>query len=106
MTPLHLAAAWTTVLAQTPAPSGGAGGVGDIKPTKPDFDTSKFTALAGYVQWGGLIICAVGIVGIGTMMAVSIRRGEGGEHVSRLGMALLGVVIVSLGPAIVASLAK
>ena len=41
------------------------------------------------------------ILVIGTMLAVSIRRGEAAEHASRLGAAAAGVVIVGVASQIV-----
>ncbi|MFV0452775.1 MAG: hypothetical protein ACK5LS_11155 [Propioniciclava sp.] len=40
----------------------------------------------------GLIICVLGIIIGGAMMAIQSRRGEGGEHAGRIGMALAGVI--------------
>jgi hypothetical protein len=35
------------------------------------------------------------------MMAINARRGEGGEHVGRIGMALGGVIVISAAGSLV-----
>ena len=61
----------------------------------------KFNMIIGWVTWICTAICGIGFVIIGTMLAVSIRRGEAGEHASRLGAAAAGVVIVGVASQIV-----
>lgn len=91
-----------TVLATTPTPSPSAG-VGTISPQAPSF-AGKFTQLISWILWGCTMLCVVGIAYIGTQLAVSIRRGETGEHVARLGSAAAGVIIVGLASTIVNAL--
>lgn len=55
----------------------------------------------GIVAWGGTAAGVAGVLVTGVMMAVSVKRGEGSEHMSRLGMVLGGCVLVSTaGPVI------
>jgi hypothetical protein len=77
----------------------------NIAPQKPDF-ADRFTKLIGWILWGCQMVCVVGIAAIGTMLAVSIRRGETGEHASRLGAAGAGVIVVGLASTIVNALIK
>lgn len=79
--------------------------VGNPTPTAPSF-AGKFTELVGWILWGCTMMCIVGIAVIGTMLAVSIRRGETGEHAARLGAAAAGVIIVGLSSTIVNTLIK
>ncbi|MFF7987730.1 hypothetical protein ACFZDK_53345 [Streptomyces sp. NPDC007901] len=55
----------------------------------------------GIAGWAGTAAGVAGIIITGAMMAVSMKRGEGSEHLSRLGMVLGGCVLVSTaGPTI------
>lgn len=55
----------------------------------------------GIVGWAGTAAGVAGVLITGTMMAVSVKRGEGSEHMSRLGMVLGGCVLVATaGPII------
>lgn len=47
-----------------------------------------------------------GVLITGTMMAVSMKRGEGSEHMSRLGMVLGGCVLVATAGPIIAFVFK
>jgi len=51
--------------------------------------------------WAGTAAGVTGIMVTGIMMAVSVKRGEGSEHLSRLGMVLGGCILVATaGPVI------
>lgn len=78
-------------------------GIAPIVPQAPNF-ANKFTMLVSWVLWGCTMLCVVGIAVIGTQLAISIRRGETGEHASRLGAAAAGVIIVGLSSTIVNTL--
>ena len=55
----------------------------------------------GIAAWAGTAAGVGGIIITGIMMAVSMKRGEGSEHFSRLGMVLGGCVLVSTaGPTV------
>jgi hypothetical protein len=95
LTLLHLAAALAA-----PTPDPGGGGVTNIAPVAPSF-AGKFTLLISWTLWGCSALCVVGIAVVGTMLALSIRRGETAEHASRLGAAMAGVIIVGLASTIV-----
>ena len=49
-------------------------------------------------------MCVLGILIAGGMMAVSVQRGSGGEHVSRLGWALGGCIVIGSASALVGAL--
>lgn len=78
-------------------------GIDPVTPQAPTF-AGKFTMLISWVLWGCTMLCVVGIAVIGTQLAISIRRGETGEHASRLGAAAAGVIIVGLASTIVNAL--
>ncbi|MEU0147670.1 hypothetical protein ABZ119_17180 [Streptomyces sp. NPDC006288] len=55
----------------------------------------------GIAGWAGTAAGVAGVLVTGIMMAVSMKRGEGSEHLSRLGMVLGGCVLVATaGPII------
>jgi hypothetical protein len=72
------------VLAQLPDPA----------PTQPP-GTEGFEDLLGWAKWVALAVCILGLFAAGALMAVQSRRGEGGEHVGKIGMALGGVIVIS-----------
>ena len=51
--------------------------------------------IMSWAKWVALAICVLGLVASGAMMAINARRGEGSEHVGRIGMALGGVIVIS-----------
>lgn len=46
-------------------------------------------------------MCVLGLIIAGALMAIQSRRGEGGEHVGKIGMALGGVIVISAASALV-----
>lgn len=63
--------------------------------------TGGFSDLISWVKWVALAVCLAGLIAAGAMMAINTRRGEGGEHVGRIGMALGGVIIIGAAGAMV-----
>jgi len=63
--------------------------------------TQGLNAIMGWAKWVALAICILGLVAAGAMMAVNSRRGEGGEHVGKIGMALGGVIVISAAGSLV-----
>ncbi|TCO24626.1 hypothetical protein EV652_108158 [Kribbella steppae] len=60
--------------------------------------------LEGVVNWVKVIayvICGLGILIAGAMMAVGQRRGEGGEHAARLGWVLAACIVIGSATALV-----
>ncbi len=78
--------------------------VPDPAPAQPP-GTEGLTAILGWVKWVALTVCVIGLIVAGALMAVQSRRGEGGEHVGKIGMALGGVVVISAAASLVGFLA-
>lgn len=72
----------------------------DPAPTQPP-GTEAVSTILGWATWVGLVVCILGLIAAGTLMAVQSRRGEGGEHVGKIGMALGGVIVISAAVALV-----
>ncbi|MET9440148.1 hypothetical protein [Streptomyces sp. NPDC006610] len=61
----------------------------------PEELTDKVNSVLGIVAWAGTAAGVAGVLITGAMMAISMRRGEGSEHMGRLGMVLGGCVLVA-----------
>ncbi|MGW5333113.1 hypothetical protein [Streptomyces bauhiniae] len=55
----------------------------------------KVNLVLGIAAWAGTAAGVAGVLVTGAMMAVSFKRGEGSEHMGRLGMILGGCVLVA-----------
>lgn len=66
----------------------------------PDL-AGKVDTVLGIVAWAGTAAGVLGVLITGAMMAVSLKRGESSEHMSRLGMVLGGCVLVATAGPIV-----
>lgn len=55
----------------------------------------------GWAKWVALAVCVLGLIAAGALMAIQSRRGEGGEHVGKIGMALGGVIVISAAGSLV-----
>lgn len=75
------------------------------KPIQPP-GTEGFTTILGWAKWVALAICILGLFMAGALMAVQSRRGEGGEHAGKIGMALGGVIVISAAASLVGFLAS
>lgn len=61
----------------------------------------KVNTVLGIAAWAGTAAGVAGVLITGAMMAISVKRGESSEHMSRLGMVLGGCVLVATaGPLI------
>jgi len=80
-------------LAEVPQPTTGGSAPGEL---------IKFVTLGlNLIAWAGTAAGVCGVLVTGTMMAVSHKRGESSEHMSRLGMVLGGCILVAVaGPVI------
>ncbi len=78
-------------------------GTGDAGGGTPPGSAGVSTIL-GYVMWIALTICVLSIVAVGAMLAVRIRRGDGGQLLGRLGIVLAAVILISGGTGLVAGL--
>ncbi|WP_367645927.1 hypothetical protein [Paenarthrobacter ureafaciens] len=63
--------------------------------------TEGLNSIMGWGKWVALAICVLGLFAAGALMAVQSRRGEGGEHVGKIGMSLGGVIVISAAAALV-----
>lgn len=76
----------------------------DPTPVQPP-GTGKLLAIMGWVKWVALAMTVMGLMVAGAMMAFNSRRGEGGEHVGRIGSVLVGVIVISAAASLVGFLA-
>lgn len=74
-------------------------------PKLPDDVTTPLKAVVGWVKTIAYIICGLGIIIAGGMMAIGQRRGEGGEHAARLGWVLAACIVIGAATGIVDALA-
>lgn len=82
------------IIAQVPNPGQGS---------KPPGSEGLVTILK-WAAWVGLAVCVLGVIIAGAMMAISSRRGEGGEHMSRLGWVLGGCIVIGSASGLVGAL--
>jgi|tagenome__1003787_1003787.scaffolds.fasta_scaffold19503999_2 type IV secretory pathway VirB2 component (pilin) len=54
-----------------------------------------FITIMGWVKWVALGLCVIALIGAGAMMGFGRARGDGGEHLERVGRILGGVVLIS-----------
>jgi hypothetical protein len=84
------------------APTPGGGGGADVPTpvrTAPPTLSDKINLVLGMLAWAGTVAGVAGVLITGAMMAISHKRGESSEHMSRLGMVLGGCCLVaSAGP--------
>jgi hypothetical protein len=82
-------------------PSDGASGAAVPNPhsNAPTELVTKVDTALNLIAWAGTAAGVAGVLVTGAMMAISHKRGETSEHMSRLGMVLGGCVPVSVaGP--------
>ncbi|GAA1996076.1 hypothetical protein GCM10009799_23280 [Nocardiopsis rhodophaea] len=88
---IEAASALTLQLAAVPDPGSGQAPPG----------SEGFVAILGWVKWVSLGVCVLGLMVAGATMAIQSRRGEGGEHMSKIGMVLAGVIVISAAASLV-----
>ncbi|MBU6535507.1 hypothetical protein ACFUIW_09030 [Streptomyces sp. NPDC057245] len=82
------------------APAPGAG-VPTPEKGAPAPLSDMVNTVLGLVAWAGTAAGVAGVLITGTMMTVSMKRGESSEHMSRLGMVLGGCILVATaGPVV------
>lgn len=69
--------------------------------TAPGKLVESVDLLLGLLAWSGTAAGVAGVLITGAMMAISHKRGETSEHLSRLGMVLAGCVLVATSGPIV-----
>lgn len=52
------------------------------------------TTILGIAKWAGLIVCILAVIGLAAFMAVSQRRGEGGEHAQTFVRILIAIILI------------
>ena len=67
-------------------------------------NTQGLTKMVGWAAWVVFSLCVVGVLITAGSMAVAVRRGDGGEHVSRIGMVLGAAVLASAASGLVGAL--
>lgn len=72
----------------------------DVTPTPPPGSDSILTVVK-YIAWIVAIMCVVGLMIVGGVMAVKNRRGEGAEAASSLGWVVAGMIVSGSAGAIV-----
>ncbi len=71
----------------------------------PEWATG-FTAMLSWVSWFALGVCVLGVIISGGAMALASRRGEGGEHATRLGWVLMGCIVIGSSSGIVTAMLR
>ena len=71
-----------------------SGGVPNPGAGTPPPGSASFVLILSWAKYIALGICVAGFLGSGAQMAISNRRGEGGEHASRLGWIFFGSIVV------------
>ena len=64
-------------------------------PNAPAELSGKVNTVLNLTAWAGTAAGVAGVLITGTMMAISLKRGESSEHMGRLGMVLGGSVLVA-----------
>lgn len=91
---LMLALVATTVLTGVPDP-----GAGEAFP-----GSEAALTVLGWVAWSAFGICVLGAIIAGALMAIGSRRGDGGEHLGRLGWVFGGCIVVGSASSLVGAL--
>lgn len=73
-------------------------------PQTPTGVGDKVQTVVNWVTWVGMMVCVLGIIIAGTMMALGQRRGEGGEHAARLGWVIAGCIVIGAASGLVNTL--
>lgn len=63
--------------------------------------SESFATILGYVQYIGLTLAILSLIGLAVLIMVSFRRGEGFRNIGRLGVILTAVLLISGASSIV-----
>ncbi|TCB96894.1 hypothetical protein E0H26_14340 [Micromonospora zingiberis] len=91
----------TNLLAAPDPAGGGTVPQPSINGSLPSGLSTKVQQVLGLVAWAGTAAGVVGVLITGAVMAISHKRGESSEHMSRLGMVLGGCILVAMAGPIV-----
>lgn len=67
--------------------------------------SGNITVVLGYVMWISLAVAALSLIGLGALLALRMRAGDGVASVGKLGLILGAVVLISSAGALVGALA-
>ncbi|MGC5225142.1 hypothetical protein ACPW96_21445 [Micromonospora sp. DT81.3] len=81
-----------------------AAGDGSTTVTGPPPGTAEFTMILNYVTYIGLVVAVLSLIGLGAVVAVRIRRGDGLRSVGALGIVFFSVLLISGASALVGAL--
>lgn len=77
----------------------------DPTPVAPPGVSKMTETILNWMMWGGLVATIAGFIIAGIMLAISNERGMGNESVKRVGMVIIGAVVImgagALGNALV-----
>ena len=74
---------------------------GGSAPAPPPGVDTKFNTLISWISYVGFGVCVVGLIITGAALAVSHRRGQGGEHAAGIGYALGGSILIGVASGLV-----
>jgi ABC-type Na+ efflux pump permease subunit len=77
----------------------------DPDPIAPPGVGGGVAAILGIAKWAALIVAVLALIGLGAVLGINSRRGEGGEHVQTFVKILIGILIVSGAVSIVTFIA-
>jgi ABC-type Fe3+-siderophore transport system permease subunit len=80
------------------------GFINQVETEAPPGLAEGFGTVLGWAKWIALAVCVLGLIIAGALMAIQSRRGEGGEHMSKIGMVLAGVIVISAATSLVSFL--
>jgi hypothetical protein len=66
--------------------------------------TQGLSTVLNWTFWGVTFLCVVGVLTVAGTMAVAHRRGEGGEHLAKLGWVMGACVLGAAGAQLVNTL--
>ncbi len=66
--------------------------------------TTGLSMVLNWTFWGVTFLCVVGVLMVAGAMAVAHRRGEGGEHLAKLGWVMGACVLGAAGAQLVNTL--
>lgn len=73
-------------------------------PTQPP-GTAGVTDIMGWVMWGGLVLCIIGIMVGGALMWTQSRRGEGSDNINKILYGCLGAIVIGAAAGLIGFLA-
>ena len=75
-----------------------------VRPAQPP-GTQNLQTILNYAGWTVTTLCAAGFLAVAGTMALQHRRGEGGEHVGKLGLVMAAAVLGTAAGPIISALA-